>query len=89
MGEYAVSEMKYALVDENTTADQLEDADYTLSEAPTTIPSGKVLYQKKVVSLDSSKAGLAGANYTLTITTELVQATAEAANGWATYPGKN
>lgn len=89
MGEYTVSEMKYALVDENITADQLKDDDYTLSKAPTTIPSGQVLYQKKVVSLDSSKAGLAGANYTLTITTELVQATAEAANGWATYPGKN
>lgn len=88
MGEYTVSEMKYALVDENTTADQLEDKDYTLSSAPETIPEGKVLYQKKVVSLDSAKAGLAGANYTLTITTQLVQATAEAANGWATYPGK-
>ena len=88
MGNYEVSEMKYALVDENTTADQLEDSDYTLPSAPTTIPDGKVLYQKKVVSLDSKNAGLAGANYTLTITTELVQATAEAANGWATYPGK-
>ena len=59
-----------------------------MTSAPTTIPDGKVLYQKKVVSLDSKNAGLAGANYTLTITTELVQATAEAANGWATYPGK-
>ena len=88
MGEYTVSEMKYALVNENTTADQLKDEDYTLSSAPDTIPKGKVLYQKKVISLDSAKAGLAGANYTLTITTELVQATAEAANGWATYPGK-
>ena len=88
MGEYAVSEMKYAVVDENITAEQLKDEDYTLSTAPDEIPAGKVLYQKKVVSLDSSKAGLAGANYTLTITTELVQATAEAANGWATYPGK-
>ena len=88
MGEYTVSEMKYALVNENTTADQLKDEDYMLSSAPENIPEGKVLYQKKVVSLDSAKAGLAGANYTLTITTQLVQATAEAANGWATYPGK-
>ena len=88
MGEYTVSEMKYALVDKNTTADQLKDENYTLTSAPTTIPDGQVLYQKKVVSLDSKNAGLAGANYTLTITTELVQATAEAANGWATYPGK-
>lgn len=90
MGTYEVSEMKYALVDENTTADQLEDSDYTLTSAPPTIPKGKVLYQKKVVSLDSNNAGLAGANYTLTITTQLVQANADAAteNGWATYPGK-
>ena len=82
--------MKYALVDKNTTADQLEDSDYTYTSAPTTIPKGQVLYQKKVVSLDSNNAGLAGANYTLTITTQLVQANADAAteNGWTTYPGK-
>lgn len=90
MGKYEVSEMKYALVDKNTTADQLEDSDYTYTSAPTTIPKGQVLYQKKVVSLDSNNAGLAGANYTLTITTQLVQANADAAteNGWTTYPGK-
>lgn len=32
--------------------------------------------------------GYANANYTLTITTEFVQADAEAATGWAWYPGK-
>lgn len=91
MGEYIVSEMKYALVDEDVTADQLEDKDYTLTEAPTEIPAGKVLYQKKVISLDSSNSGLADANYTLTITTEVIQANADAAteNKWATYPGKS
>lgn len=88
MGTYTVSEMKYALVDENVTADQLKDEDYTLTAAPDEVPAGKALYQKKVISLDSANTGLAGANYTLTITTELVQANAEAANGWTTYPGK-
>lgn len=90
MGEYTVSEMKYALVNKNTTADKLEDKDYkyTTETVPSIIPEDQVLYQKKVISLNSDNAGLAGANYTLTITTELVQATAEAANGWATYPGK-
>lgn len=88
MGTYAVSEMKYALVDANKTAEDLTDADYTLTSAPDVIPDGKVLYQKKVVSLDSANAGLAGANYTLTITTELLQANADAAkeNGWTVTP---
>lgn len=88
MGTYTVSDMKYALVDAATTADQLTDADYTLTEAPGEIPVGKVLYQKKVVTLDSNNAGLAGANYTLTITTELLQANSDAAkdNNWAVTP---
>ena len=88
MGTYTVSAMKYALVDAGKTAEDLTDADYTLTTAPDVIPDGKVLYQKKVVSLDSANAGLAGANYTLTITTELLQANADAAaeNGWAVTP---
>lgn len=88
MGSYTVSEMKYALVDAGKTADELTDADYTLSAAPDQVPDGKVLYQKKVVSLDAENAGLAGANYTLTITTELLQASADAAkaNGWTVTP---
>ena len=82
--------MMYALVDESISADQLTDSDYTLTEAPDTIPAGKVLYQKKVVSLDSQNAGLAGANYTLTITTELLQANKDAAkeSGWTMTPSK-
>ena len=90
MGTYAVSKMMYALVDESISADQLTDSDYTLTEAPDTIPAGKVLYQKKVVSLDSQNAGLAGANYTLTITTELLQANKDAAkeSGWTMTPSK-
>lgn len=88
MGEYKVSEMKYALVKDNVSADDLEDKDYTLTEAPESIDEGYVLYQKKVVSLDDKNAGLAGANYTLTITTELLQANADAAaeNNWAVTP---
>lgn len=91
MGTYTVSEMKYALVDASVEAKDLKDTDYTLDKAPEKIEDGKVLYQKKVVTLDSTKAGLAGADYTLTITTELLQANADAAteSGWATYPGRN
>ena len=90
MGTYTVSKMMYALVDESVTADQLKDSDYTLTDAPDTIPAGKVLYQKKVVSLDSQNAGLAGADYTLTITTELLQANKDAAkeSGWTMTPSK-
>lgn len=88
MGEYKVSDTKYALVAEDRNAEDLTDADYTLTEAPAVIPAGKVLYQKKVVSLNEANAGLAGANYTLTITTELVQANAGAATGWNVIPTK-
>jgi alternate signal-mediated exported protein len=90
MGTYEVSKMMYALVDESVTADQLKDSDYNRTEAPETIPDGMVLYQKKVVSLDSENAGLAGANYTLTITTELLQANKDAAkaSGWIMTPSK-
>lgn len=88
MGEYKVSNTKYALVAEDRNAENLTDDDYTLTEAPAVIPTGKVLYQKKVVSLNEANAGLAGANYTLTITTELVQANADAATGWKVIPTK-
>lgn len=89
MGTYK-EEMKYALVDASKTADQLTDKDYTLTTAPTEIPEGKVLYQKKVISLDSANAGLAGANYTLTITTDVLQANEDAAKQakWAVTPAK-
>lgn len=88
MGEYTVSGMKYALVDESKKAEDLTDADYRLTQVPNVIPAGQVLYQKKVVELNKANAGLAGANYTLTITTELVQANADAAKGWAVTPTK-
>ena len=88
MGEYTVSTMKYALVDATKKAEDLTDADYNRTEAPTEIPAGMVLYQKKVVELNKAQAGLAGANYTLTITTELVQANADAAQGWNVIPTK-
>lgn len=90
MGSYSVS-TKYALVEDTKTADQLADTDYSLTAAPGEVPEGKVLYQKKVISLDPANKGLADANYTLTITTELLQANADAAtaSGWATYPEKS
>ena len=88
MGEYKVSKTQYALVSDDVKAEDLTDADYSLTEAPTDIPAGQVLYQKKVVSLNEANAGLAGANYTLTITTELVQANADAATGWKVIPAK-
>lgn len=90
MGSYEVSEMKYAMVDASRSAEDVKDSEYTLPAAPDKIDDGKVLYQKKVISLDPKNAGLAGADYTLTITTELIQANADAANdnNWATYPGK-
>ena len=88
MGDYTVSAMKYALVDDSKKAEDLTDADYDRTEAPAEIPAGKVLYQKKVVELNKAQAGLAGANYTLTITTELVQANADAAKGWKVTPTK-
>lgn len=90
MGTYTVSEMKYAMVKDTVEAKDLTDADYTLDKAPEKIEDGYVLYQKKVVTLDSANAGLAGADYTLTITTELLQANKDAAaeSDWATYPGK-
>lgn len=89
MGSYEVSETKYALVDKSKSAEDLTDKDYTYTSVPE-IGENQVLYQKKVISLDPKNAGLAGADYTLTITTELLQANADAANenGWATYPGK-
>lgn len=86
MGTYNESQMKYALVDESKNAEDLTDADYVLTKAPDNIPDGKVLYQKKVITLDENNAGYAGADYTLTITTELVQANADAASGWAHIP---
>lgn len=78
MGTYDVTTL-YAVVDASKTADQLTDADYNLTEAPGSVPAGKVMYQKVVTKLDDSNAGLAGANYTLTITTQLLQADANAA----------
>lgn len=77
MGKYDVTTL-YALVDENTTADRLSDSDYTATE-PTKVPAGKVMYQKVVTKLDDSNAGLADADYTLTITTQLLQADPNAA----------
>lgn len=86
MGTYQESQMRYALVDADKNAEDLTDADYSLDTAPSVVPEGKVLYQKKVISLDENNAGLAGAKYTLTIITQIVQADADAAAGWSYTP---
>ncbi len=88
MGTYVTSNVKYALVDKDTTQDQLKDSDYNLTTLPDTIPEGKVVYQKVTTSLSDSDKGLADANYTLTITTEIVQANEDAAQGWKLIPTK-
>lgn len=88
MGTYEASAVKYALVDAGKTAEELQDSDYTLSAAPEVIPAGKELFQKVVVSLNAEQAGLAGANYTLTVTTQLLQADPDAAEdaNWGFTP---
>ena len=88
MGIYTESAVKYALVDSSKKAEDLKDTDYTYDKVPDEINENQVLYQKKVISLDSSNAGLAGAEYTLTIKTELLKAdsTAATANGWTVTP---
>lgn len=88
MGSYTETELKYAIVDESVTAESLKDSDYNLTSLPEEIPEGKVVYQKKMLSIDESNRGLAEAKYTLTITTQLVQATEDAAAGWSYIPSK-
>lgn len=88
MGSYTETELKYAIVDESVTAESLKDSDYNLTSLPEEIPEGKVVYQKKMLSIDESNRGLAEAKYTLTITTQLVQANEDAAAGWSYIPSK-
>lgn len=86
MGEYT-DKMLYAVVDEGVEAKDVPDSDYQeLASAPVPGP-GKVLYQKKVTTLNPNNKGLAGANYTLTVITEIAQADPAAVTGWETYPG--
>lgn len=84
MGEYT-TETRYAVVTKGTTP---ADSDYTASTTVPSVGTNQELYQKVIVTLDSNNPGLAGAKYTLTVTTEIVQATPDAATGWTTYPGK-
>lgn len=76
---------KYAVVAKGTIPD---DNDYTESDTVPTVGEGQELYQKVVTTLDSNNAGLAGAQYTLTVTTQIAQADADAVSDWAYYPGK-
>lgn len=84
MGKYTEVK-KYAVVAEGTTP--TED-DYKESTTAPTVNPGQELYQKVVTTLDSNDAGLAGAQYTLTVTTQIAQADANAVTGWNYYPGK-
>lgn len=86
MGTYT-TKMLYAVVDDTVSADQVPENAYG-TDMPDKVDAGKVMYQKAVVELDEKNAGLAGANYTLTITTELLQANADAASAanWSYTP---
>ena len=90
MGKYKTSGVRYAVVDASVKAEDLEDSDYTLTKAPEAkdIGENQVVYQKVTSSLDGNNAGLAGADYTLTITTDLLQASEDAAReaGWTYIP---
>lgn len=86
MGTYTKDTL-YAVVNDDVSADQVPEDAYT-TVMPDKVDAGKVMYQKAVVKLDEQNAGLAGANYTLTITTELLQANADAAKAaeWSYTP---
>lgn len=86
MGTYT-TKMLYAVVDDTVSADQVTEDAYKAT-MPSEVGADKVMYQKAVVELDEKNAGLAGANYTLTITTELLQANADAASAakWSYTP---
>lgn len=82
MGDYT-EKMLYAQVAKGT-----EPSENDWKETKPSTVAGTDIYQKKVVELDSKNPGLAGANYTLTITTEIAQADPAAVSDWKTYPGK-
>lgn len=92
MGSYKSSGVRYALVDKSVKAEDLEDEDYDRTQAPSADEIGpdQVVYQKVTSSLDENNAGLAKADYTLTITTEIIQANSDAANetNWGYIPSK-
>ena len=54
--------------------------------AVTTIPEGESLFRKSESNLDSDKKGYGDSNYTLTVTSEFVQATKDAVtDSWAGF----
>jgi alternate signal-mediated exported protein len=75
----------------NATTEAAKDAAWAAYEAAfawtTTPPASGITYQKTETSLDPSLQGYANADYTLTITTEVIQATSDAvAATWTTAP---
>lgn len=89
MGSY-IEKFYYAIVDEDVTADKVKESDYKelMGASLPSVETGKVLYQKKIVTLDEKNAGYADADYTLTVVVELLQANKDAAseNGWVYIP---
>ena len=82
MGSYT-EKMLYAQV---TSGTEPGDGDWTETRPVTA--EGMDIYQKKVFEVDPDDMGLAAANYTLTITTEIIQADGDAASeaGWIYIP---
>ena len=88
LGSYTTSEY-YVVVDESVTQDKIKDSDWQLVSSITEdtnkdgkkdildvqVPAGKKMFRKSDSKLDPSKPGYADSDYTLTVTSEFVQAT--------------
>ena len=72
----------WTLIDWTKVNDENDDGlkDIRDLAAVTSIPEGESLFRKSESNLDSNKKGYGDSNYTLTVTSEFVQATADAVN---------
>ena len=72
----------WTLIDWTQVSDENNDGlkDIRDLAAVTSIPEGESLFRKSESNLDSNKKGYGDSNYTLTVTSEFVQATADAVN---------
>lgn len=91
MGKKAEVEA-YILVDKDSPDVPVYDAATAqekgwLLKKPTTIPAGKTLFSCFVDGVDSTAKGYSGASYALDIEVQIVQADANAAEGWLVKPG--
>lgn len=97
MGKYNESSY-YKIVEKDTQEPAFDDTwtQYTgelkdaLAKLPQDQVKGKDVYTNALKQLDKTLKGYASDNYTLSITTQFVQADAQAADAasWVTYPGK-